>query len=321
MIVPALLGVVMQWPRPPVDPEFEPWLEPWIEPGPPYEPAGKPEEEVAARGIRWAAALPSFIVGFAAFAVGALARIATHGTGWNRVIFAGPIALAAISILAGVIQLGIFPRRIERRYLTIYREVVETLLLAVLVFLAVQSTAQNFKVEGSSMLPSLENDQYIIVNKLAYAQFDLGLFDFVPFFDAGDDSTHHLFGGPERGDVVVFESPKGRDRDFIKRIIGVPGDKVEIRDGVVYINGEPLDEPYIDSQTRCSGKCSWVIPDDQYFVLGDNRNNSSDSRVSTMGMIPEGKIIGKTWFSYWPLSDVGPAPNHSVSFASEDSEN
>jgi len=299
-------------------------IEPGLEPEPPYEPAPKPEEVVAARGSRWAAALPLFIVGLAAFAVGALATKATQAPGETYLIFIGPMALGAISILLGMILLTVVPDDIswpiERRYLTVYREVVETLLLALLIFLAVSETLQNFKVEGDSMNPSLETDQYIIVNKLAYAQFDLGIFDFLPFFDAGDDSTHHLFGAPERGDVVVFESPKGQDRDYIKRIIGVPGDKVDIHDGVVYINDEPLDEPYIDGQTRCSGKCSWVIPEGQYFVLGDNRDNSSDSRNSTVGMVPEGKIIGKTWFSYWPLSDMGPAPNHSVSFANEDSE-
>jgi len=209
------------------------------------------------------------------------------------------------------------PPRRRRRYLTIFREVVETLLLALLIFLAVRSTVQNFKVEGSSMLPSLETGQYIIVNKLAYAQFDLGIFDFLPFFDAGEDSTHHLFGGPKRGDVVVFESPTNPGRDFIKRIIGEPSDKVEIRDGVVYVNDEPLDEPYTKSPTTCP--CGpWDVPERHYFVLGDHRSNSSDSRASSVGMIPEGKIIGKAWFSYWPLSDVGLAPNHSVSFAGAD---
>jgi len=210
------------------------------------------------------------------------------------------------------------PPRRRRRYLTIFREVVETLLLAFLIFLAVRTSVQNFKVEGSSMLPSLENDQYIVVNKLSYAQFDLGIFDFLPFFDAGEDSTHHLFGNPDRGDVVVFESLQKPGRDFIKRIIGVPGDEVEIRDGRVYIDGEPLDEPYTSGNTTCTGKwCSLVVPEDNYFVMGDHRNNSSDSRG--FGPIPERNIIGKAWFSYWPLSDLGPAPNHSVSFATEDS--
>jgi signal peptidase I len=207
------------------------------------------------------------------------------------------------------------PKR-GRRWFVLGRELVETLLLALLIFLAVRSAVQNFKVEGESMLPSLDNGQYIIVNKLAYAQIDLSKFDWIPFFDSGDNPLHHLFGTPERGDVIVFESPTNPDRDFIKRVIGEPGDTVEIRDGVVFVNNEPLIEPYITGRTGCP--CGpWEVAPGTYFVLGDHRNNSSDSRV--IGAIKEDAIIGKALFSYWPLSDVGPAPNHSVSFASEES--
>ena len=203
-----------------------------------------------------------------------------------------------------------------RRWFILGRELVETLLLALLIFLAVRSAVQNFKVEGDSMLPSLENGQYIIVNKLAYAQIDLTKFDWIPFFDAGDNPVHHLFGTPERGDVIVFESPNNPDRDFIKRVIGVPGDTVEIRSSVVYVNDEPLVEPYITGRTGCP--CGpFVVAPGTYFVLGDHRNNSSDSRV--IGAISEEAIIGKALFSYWPLSEVGLAPNHSVSFASAES--
>ncbi len=203
-----------------------------------------------------------------------------------------------------------------RRWFVLGRELVETLLLALLIFLAVRSAVQNFKVEGESMLPSLENGQYIIVNKLAYAQIDLDKFDWIPFFDPGDNPVHHLFGTPARGDVIVFVSPTNPDRDFIKRVIGVPGDTVEIRDGVVFVNEEPLVEPYITGRTGCP--CGpWEVAPGTYFVLGDHRNNSSDSRV--IGAIREGSIIGKALFSYWPLSEVGLAPNHSVSFASVES--
>ncbi len=206
------------------------------------------------------------------------------------------------------------PRR-RRRWPTLLREVVETVLLALLIFLAVRSAVQNFKVEGQSMLPSLESGQYIIVNKLAYAQFDLGMFDFLPFFDAGEDSTRHLFGGPDRGDVIVFQSPQDAKRDFIKRVIGVPGDTVEIRDGVVLVNDEPLMEPYISGQTNCP--CGpWTLDEHEYFVLGDHRNNSSDSRA--FGTVPEKNIIGKAWLSYWPPSEAGLAPNHSATFASDE---
>src|SRR4030043_2299536 len=122
----------------------------------------------------------------------------------------------------------------RRRWFVLGRELVETLLLALLISLAVRSAVQNFKVEGDSMLPSLENGQYIIVNKLAYAQIDLDKFDWIPFFDPGDSPVHHLFGTPDRGDIIVFRSPTNPDRDFIKRVIGVPGDSVEIRSGVAY---------------------------------------------------------------------------------------
>ena len=144
-----------------------------------------------------------------------------------------------------------------RRWFVLVRELVETLLLAVLIFLAVRSAVQNFKVEGDSMFPSLENGQYIIVNKLAYAQIDLGKFDWIPFFDPGDSPVHHLLGTPGRGDVIVFRSPTNPDRDFIKRVIGVPGDTVEIRSGVVYVNEEPLEESYTTGNTGCPAAPGW----------------------------------------------------------------
>ena len=207
-----------------------------------------------------------------------------------------------------------WPRPRRWRWPRILREVIETALLALLIFLAVRSAVQNFKVEGDSMVPSLDDGQYIIVNKLAYAQFDLGIFDFLPFFDAGEDSTIHLLGSPGRGDVIVFKSPNDPNRDFIKRVIGVGGDKVEIRDGVVYVNGEALEEPYITGRNTCPCQ-TWEVPEGRYFVMGDHRNNSSDSR--SFGFVPEKNIIGKAWFSYWPLEDVGLAPNHSITFASD----
>ena len=208
------------------------------------------------------------------------------------------------------------PPRRRRHWPVLIRELVETCLLALLIFLAVRSTVQNFKVEGESMLPSLQNGQYIIVNKLAYAQLDLSKFDWIPFFDPGDNPMHHVLGTPERGDVVVFQSPGNPDRDFIKRVIGVPGDRIEIRNGIVYVNDEPLVESYTTGQTSCP--CGpWVVEPGKYFVLGDHRNNSSDSRI--FSAIPEESIIGKALFSYWPLSEVGLAPNHSVSFASQES--
>jgi signal peptidase I len=196
----------------------------------------------------------------------------------------------------------------------------ETLALAVLIFLAVHVSMQNFKVEGASMEPSLDNGEYLIVNRLAYAEIDLSMFDWVPFFDAGDDPVHHLWASPARGDVIVFRSPTNVSRDFIKRIIGVPGDVVEIDEQTktVRVNGQVIEETYIRGETICRSTCGpWVVPERSYFVMGDNRNNSSDSRQGWF--VPEENIIGKALITYW--RDGGPdldlAPNHEVSIISE----
>jgi signal peptidase I len=209
------------------------------------------------------------------------------------------------------------PRRV---WTVTTREVAETLLLAVLIFLAVRASMQNFRVEGASMEPSLDNGEYLIVNKLAYAEIDLSLFDWLPFYDSGDDPVRHLWSSPDRGDVVVFRSPTNVRRDFIKRIIGVPGDVVQIdrTDGVVTVNGEILDESYVDGKTTCSGSCGpWVVPERAYFVMGDNRQNSSDSRQGWF--VPEENIIGKALITYWHDGnpDVDLAPNQKASITSE----
>ncbi len=221
--------------------------------------------------------------------------------------------------------------RPRRRWAVTVRELTETLLLAVLIFMAVRASFQNFKVEGQSMEPSLEDGEYLIVNKLSYTTLDLGIFDWLPFYDAGDQSVRHLWSSPSRGDVVVFRAPTSPSRDFIKRIIGVPGDTVEIDEatGTVKVNGAALQEGYIQGSTHCStADCRWEIPgastpealarcgsDACYFVMGDNRQNSSDSRQGWL--VPEENIIGKALITYWhqggPELDL--APNHSVGLA------
>lgn len=199
-------------------------------------------------------------------------------------------------------------------------DVVETLVLAIFIFLAIRFSFQNFRVEGVSMAPGLEDGEYLIVNKLAYLKVDLSVFDWLPFFDAGDQPVRYLFGGPHRGDVVVFRAPDDSRRDFIKRIIGLPGDTVAIDNasGRVLVNGLPLEEPYAVGRTQCTstlmGCGPWVVPPGHYFVLGDNREQSTDSRF--FGFVPEDNIIGKALITYWPPEDFGLAPNHSVSFAS-----
>ena len=204
-----------------------------------------------------------------------------------------------------------------RQWFITTRQVIEMAALAALIFLLVRASFQNFRVEGSSMAPSLESGQHLIVNKLAYTTIDLQIFEWAPFFDPDEDSVHHLFGSPSQGDVIVFQSPQDSEQDFIKRIIGVPGDSVEIRTSNVFLNGRQLEEPYTQGNTGgCTTPCRWEVPTNNYFVLGDNRTGSSDSRM--FGFVPEKSVIGKALFSYWPLKEAGLAPNRSISLASEE---
>jgi signal peptidase I len=200
---------------------------------------------------------------------------------------------------------------------TLVRELVETGLLALLVFLAVRASFQNFKVDGNSMYPTLEDGQFLIVNKLVYSEVDVDkLSNFVPFISAGDDPTRHVFHPPERGDIVVLQDPGDPSIDLIKRVIGMPGDKLQIVDGAVYINDYRLDEPYI-TQTWHASLSPVLVPDGHYFVMGDNRDNSKDSRSSAIGFIPEELIIGKAEVSYWPFDSFGRAPNASPEITDE----
>ncbi|MBM2811566.1 MAG: signal peptidase, partial [Chloroflexi bacterium] len=118
-----------------------------------------------------------------------------------------------------------------------------------------------------------------------------------------DGAPVFVFGEPARGDIVVFRFPQQPDKDFIKRIIAVPGDTVEVRAGRVYLNGDLQDEPYIRRGATYERQ-SQVVPDGNYFVLGDNRPNSSDSHV--WGYVPADNLIGKAWFAYWPPDEWGP---------------
>lgn len=184
-------------------------------------------------------------------------------------------------------------------------ELVETLFLAILIFFAVRALAQNFRVEGSSMEPGLHDGQYLLVNKAVYAEINLGD---IPLLGL-DDKPRHLFRAPRRGDVVVFRFPRDPDRDFIKRVIGLPGDTVQLIDGAVLVNGVKLKETYVNGGAH-SDFGPQVVPDKQYFVLGDNRPNSSDSR--SWGFVPEANIIGQAMFSYWPLEDLGGVGNTTI---------
>ncbi len=192
------------------------------------------------------------------------------------------------------------------------REIVETLVLAFLIFVAVRALVLNFRVDGSSMVPNLHNGEMLLVNRNAYLNIDINHWlDALPIIERDTPRVVFPFGRPERGDIVVFIPPVFSEKPYIKRVIGLPGETVEIgRDGYVYINGQRLEEPYIQGGiTDCNPpKCSWTVPGNSVFVLGDNRRNSSDSRI--FGPVPIDSIIGKAWLTYWPPRDFGLVPHY-----------
>ncbi|MCE2465042.1 MAG: signal peptidase I [Dehalococcoidia bacterium] len=193
----------------------------------------------------------------------------------------------------------------------IVRELMEALVLALIVLFVIQISVQNYRVDGHSMEPTLEDAQFLMVNKLSYLRMDLDRLDnLVPFWDSpsGTASYTPFAGSPERGDVIVFQRAGGSDMSFVKRVIGLPGERVEIREGHVFIDGEELEEPYLDRSDRVgdmlciphTSNCR--VGEDEYFVLGDNRTDSQDSR--SWGSIREDDIAGEVWFTYWPLCDA-----------------
>ncbi|MDE2934273.1 MAG: signal peptidase I [Chloroflexota bacterium] len=189
------------------------------------------------------------------------------------------------------------------------REIIETALLALLVFLAVRASLQNYLVEGYSMFPTLDHGQHILVNKLGYAEVNMDrLTDFIPFVDTEEGDVRQVFGGPARGDIIVFESSAGTGNDLIKRVIALPGERIEIVQGRVYINGQLLNEPYI-TEVWSDTRPEILIPARHYYVLGDNRNSSQDSRSGRIGLVPRERIVGKALLRYWPFDSFGLAPN------------
>lgn len=152
-------------------------------------------------------------------------------------------------------------------------DLLETVGLALILFVIINSVSARVRVDGSSMLPTLHDGEFVLVNKLAY----------------------HM-GTPTRGDIVVFRSTTDANLDLIKRIIGVPGDRVEIGNARVTVNGQAQVEPYINAEPNYGGQ--WTVPDGSLFVLGDNRNDSSDSHM--WGYLPQQNVIGKALLIYWP---------------------
>ena len=186
------------------------------------------------------------------------------------------------------------------------KDLTEAIILALAVFFVLQVSVQNFKVEGSSMSPTLESGQYVTVNKLGYLKMEVAkLSRLVPFWDTSEEAQGLPFqsDGPERGSILVFEFPLSPERNFVKRVIGLPGETVSIKRGVTYIDGEPLGEPYVKSPKRNENAEYPPLADDEYFVMGDNRPFSNDSRH--WGPVPLEKIIGSKWFNYDLPFDLG----------------
>lgn len=152
-------------------------------------------------------------------------------------------------------------------------DILETIILAVILYFGINALSARVRVDGFSMNPTLENGEYILVNKLAYK-----------------------IGNPTRGDIVVFSFPLDPQQDLIKRVIGLPGETIIVQNGNVTVNGVTLEEPYIAATPYYNG--TWVVTEGQLFVLGDNRNESKDSHE--WGLLPMENVIGKAVLIYWP---------------------
>jgi signal peptidase I len=170
------------------------------------------------------------------------------------------------------------PKKSRSGFLRFVLDVLETLVLSVVLFVGINMISARIRVDGASMEPTLVSGEYVIVSKISYR-----------------------LGSPQRGDIIVFHFPRDPKEEYIKRVIGLPGDEVEVRHGSVYVNGQLLDETYLKVTTNYNG--TWTVSADQLFVLGDNRNNSSDSH--DWGTVPMDYVVGKAILVYWPPPSWG----------------
>lgn len=152
-------------------------------------------------------------------------------------------------------------------------DMLETIILAAILFVVINTISARVRVDGISMRPTLEDGEFVLVSKLSY-----------------------VLGEAQRGDIIVFHFPLNPDEELIKRVIGLPGDLVMVREGRVYVNGQMLHEPYIAQTPLYDGE--WVVDEGMLFVLGDNRNNSNDSK--DWGLLPAKNVVGKAVMIYWP---------------------
>jgi signal peptidase I len=167
---------------------------------------------------------------------------------------------------------------------SLLRELVEVVVLAVILYFGISFAVQAVHVEGLSMFATLDDNDYLIANKIDYR-----------------------LHAPQRGDIIILRPPTDNSKDFIKRIIALPGERLLISDGHVYINGHLLDEPYLPEAwttlNNWGGPDGEVVPPNDFFVMGDNRNRSQDSRI--FGFIGRDRIDGRAWFRIWPLNHLG----------------
>jgi signal peptidase I len=188
---------------------------------------------------------------------------------------------------------------VQRRRKSLVREYAEAIAIAILLALVIRTlVVQAFTIPSGSMMDTLLVGDYILVNKFLYGAE-------LPLADAHLPGLRH----PERGDIIVFKYPQDEKRDFIKRIVGTPGDTVQMRGSQVLVNGRPLVEPYVkgggaSAHAGAPGYCGYAygceatrVPPDSYFVMGDNRDNSQDSRY--WGFVKRDKIKGKAFLIYW----------------------
>ena len=156
-------------------------------------------------------------------------------------------------------------------------EILQTLIMAVILYFLIDTVVGRVRVENISMQPTLHEGEFVLVNKLAYRLGDF-----------------------QRGDIIVFHFPRNPAEDYIKRVIGLPGDTITIENGQVSVNGQVLNEPYISAPPQYSS--SWIVPEGEIFVLGDNRNQSSDSH--SWGFVPVPNVVGRALVIYWPLGEL-----------------
>ena len=165
----------------------------------------------------------------------------------------------------------------EKKARGFWRDLFETILMAVVLFLLLNAATSRVRVYNISMQPTLHEGNLLVVNKLAYK-----------------------LGEPKRGDIIVFHYQGTVTEDYIKRVIGLPGDTVDIGNGIVRVNGQVITEPYISELPGYTG--TWKVPEEELFVLGDNRNHSSDSH--DWGFVEQEWVVGKAIIVYWPLDRI-----------------